>query len=56
MGRDADAVVDPDLKLVGLDNVHVVDASIIPTLPSGPIHAAVIAVAEAWCGEVAGTL
>ena len=54
MGRDADAVVDPDLKLVGLDNVHVVDASIIPTLPSGPIHAAVIAVAEAWCGEVAG--
>jgi len=56
MGRDADAVVDPDLKLVGLDNVHVVDASILPTLPSGPIHAAVIAVAEAWCGEVAGAV
>lgn len=50
LGRDEDAVVDPDLRLRGLDNVYVVDASIMPTLPSGPINAAVVAIAETWAG------
>ena len=48
MGLDADAVVSPDLKLNGLDNVFVVDASVIPQIPSGPIHASVVAIAENW--------
>lgn len=48
MGRDAAAVVDPDLAVHGLLGLDVVDASILPTLTSGPIHAAVIAVAETW--------
>lgn len=48
MGRDGKAVVSPDLKLNGLDNVYVVDASIIPQIPSGPINAAVVAIAEKW--------
>ena len=48
MGHDAGAVVDPDLRLNGFDNVFVVDASIMPTLPSGPINAAVVAIAETW--------
>jgi pyridoxine 4-oxidase len=48
MGSDADAVVDPDLGLNGFDNAFVVDASVIPTIPSGPINAAVVAIAETW--------
>lgn len=48
MGADVGAVVDPDLRLNGLDNVFVVDASVIPQIPSGPINAAVIAIAETW--------
>ena len=53
LGRDGDAVVDPDLRLIGLDNVFIVDASVIPAIPSGPINAAVVAIAETWsaaCG------
>jgi pyridoxine 4-oxidase len=46
----ADAVVDADLKLNGLDNLHVVDASVIPAIPSGPVHACVLAIAETFCG------
>ena len=40
---DAGSVVDGSLRIVGLDGVAVVDASVIPRLPSGPINAAVIA-------------
>jgi pyridoxine 4-oxidase len=54
MGRDPDAVVDPDLKVNGFDDLFVVDASIIPQIPSGPINAAVVAIAEHWSAEVHG--
>lgn len=48
MGTKEDSVVDPRLAIHGLAGLHVVDASVFPTLPSGPIHAAVLAVAETW--------
>lgn len=48
MGSDAGSVVDPDLKLRGLDNLHVVDGSVIPSLTAGPIHASVLAIAETF--------
>ncbi|GLQ76645.1 hypothetical protein GCM10007881_01600 [Mesorhizobium huakuii] len=48
MGKDADAVVDADLRLKALDNLFVVDASIMPNLTAGPIHAAVLAIAETF--------
>ena len=54
MGADAAAVVDAELRLNGLDNVSVVDASVIPSLTSGPVHAAVLAVAEQFASFSVG--
>ncbi|WP_421851060.1 GMC family oxidoreductase [Oricola sp.] len=48
MGRDDNAVVDADLRLRGLDNLSVVDSSVLPSLTAGPIHAAVLAIAETF--------
>jgi len=39
-------VVDENLKLKGISGLRVVDASVMPSVPSGNINAAVIAVAE----------
>ncbi|WP_180898255.1 GMC family oxidoreductase [Martelella soudanensis] len=52
MGKDDDAVVDPDLRLKSLDNLHVVDASVMPSLTAGPIHAAVLAIAETFARTI----
>jgi pyridoxine 4-oxidase len=46
MGQGGDAVVGPDLALCGVDGLYVIDASIIPRITTGPINAAVIAIAE----------
>ncbi len=48
MGKDTEAAVDANLKCKALDNLFVVDASVIPNLTAGPIHAAVLAVAETF--------
>lgn len=48
MGKDEAAPVAPDLRLRGLDNLHVVDSSVLPGLTAGPIHAAVLAIAETF--------
>lgn len=46
MGVDADAVVGPDLRVRGIGGLYVVDASIMPTITTGPTNAAIVALAE----------
>lgn len=46
MGAGRQSVVDPALKVHGLAGLRVVDASVMPTLPSGNPHAAIVALAE----------
>jgi pyridoxine 4-oxidase len=53
MGADEASVVDPDLQLRGYQQLYIVDASVIPTITSGPVHAAVLAIAETFAAEIA---
>jgi choline dehydrogenase len=46
MGNDSMAVVDDQLRVHGLENLRVIDASVMPTIPSGNTNAPTIAIAE----------
>ena len=47
MGRDPrTSVVDGDLRVHGVAGLSVADASVMPSITTGPVHAAVLAIAE----------
>ncbi len=54
MGCDAESVVGADLKLRGLDNLYVCDASIMPSITTGPVNAAIVAIAERFSDLLRG--
>ena len=54
MGATDNAPVTPELRLRGLDNLFVVDASVIPSITAGPVHASVLAIAESFAARYCG--
>jgi choline dehydrogenase len=43
---DPDAVVDPQLRVRGIANLRIADASVMPTIPNANTHAASVAIGE----------
>lgn len=54
MGSDAQAVVDPALRVRGVEGLRVADASIMPTLPSTNTNATAIMIGEKAADIVSG--
>jgi choline dehydrogenase len=46
MGTDAQAVVEPQLRVHGVEALRLMDASIMPTIPSSPTSASCIMIGE----------
>ena len=54
MGTNDEAVLDTECRVKGAENLRVVDASAMPDLVSGNIHAAVLVIAEKVSDHILG--
>lgn len=56
MGSDPQAVVDPTLRVRGVDGLWVVDASVMPSVPRGHPNAVVAMIAQRAAGWIEGAV
>jgi len=51
MGTDDRAVVDPELRVRGIEGLRIADASVFPLVPSSNIHPAVLMLGRTRGGD-----
>jgi choline dehydrogenase-like flavoprotein len=54
MGQGKDAVVDSRMNVFGIKGLSVCDASVIPSITTGPVNAAIVAMAERYSDLLKG--